>query len=234
MASYDSGECFDSPGLFYDMPVVLTVTTMKQIKLGLSSMNASDRVDFGTSVKTAMTGNANFTTPNPALATLGSNVTDLAAKIAARQNAVDAAKQATEALHASMGTFDLTLTQLAAYVENVTAGDVVKILSSGFAVRNQPTPTTELGQVINLQVGANGYPGVLKARWDPLTGAKLYDAQITTTPDVESSWRSIKPCPAANTDIEDLVSGTRVSVRVRGVVRKLAGPFSSAISCIVP
>ena len=207
---------------------------MKKIKLGLNKKTGPDRVTQGNAIKTAMTGNANFTTPNPTLAAVGTATTNVQTKLTAREAAIEAAKLATEDLHAATEAYDAIMTQLAAYAENITGGDPVKLLSGGFEVRKSPTPIGELGRVENLKVFGNGFPAQLKARWDPLRGAKSYEVQVTSTPDLEASWKAVIPSPASNTAIEGLTSGTRVHVRVRGVARKKTGPFSSAIDCIVP
>ena len=207
---------------------------MKKIRLGLSTKTPQELIDQGNQIKTGMTGNPNFTTPSPTLVVFGGTITDLSAKLSARQLAVDAAKQATEALHAAVAAYDGSVTALGTYAETITGGDAVKLASANFELRGSPVPVTELGQVQNLRLSVNGFPGKLKARWDALHGAKVYDVQVTATPDTEASWRSIVPSPASNTTVDGLVSGARTYVRVRGVAKRITGPFSNAVGCIVP
>jgi hypothetical protein len=48
---------------------------MAKVKLGLRELTPDERVDLANTIKTAMTGNANFTTPNPTLAAYGTLIT---------------------------------------------------------------------------------------------------------------------------------------------------------------
>ena len=56
---------------------------MAKVKLGLSRLNPDEVVALANTIKTAMTGNANFTTPNPTLTALGTLITTAQTKIAA-------------------------------------------------------------------------------------------------------------------------------------------------------
>jgi hypothetical protein len=207
---------------------------MKKIKLGLSHKTVDEKVAQGTAIKTAMTGNANFSTPNPSLATVGTKTTALQAAKVARDNAIEAAKAATEALHAAEADYDATITQLAAYAENITAGDPVKLESGGFELRSNATSVTDLDQVHDLRVVTNGVPGRFEVRWDNVHGAKMYEVQITATPADESSWETAKISAPTRLRIEDLPSGTRQYTRVRAVAKQLTGPWSSTVDKIVP
>jgi len=207
---------------------------MKKIKLGLHEKTVDERVAQGNAIKTAMTGNANFTTPNPPLTAVGTSVTDLQAAKIARDNAIEAAKAATETLHTKTKAYDSTITQLAAYAENITAGDPVKLEGAGFELRANATAVNELGQVHDLRVITNGVPGRFDLRWDQLTGAKMYEVQITATPATESSWQTVKISAPTKLRIEELASGTRQYVRVRGVTKQFAGQWSNPVDKIVP
>jgi hypothetical protein len=48
---------------------------MSKVKLGLQKLTRDQKLDQANTIKTAMTGNANFTTPNPTLAAYGTFVT---------------------------------------------------------------------------------------------------------------------------------------------------------------
>jgi hypothetical protein len=207
---------------------------MKKIKLGLASKSVDEKVAQGNAIKTAMTGNANFNTPLPDMATFGTKITELQAAKIARDNAIEAAKAATETLHLKEKAYDTTITQLAAYAENVTAGDPVKLESGGFELRANATAVTELGQVHDLRVITNGVPGRFDLRWDALHGAKMYEVQITATPADDASWDTEKISAPTKLRIEGLTSGTRQYVRVRGVAKQFAGQWSSTVDKIVP
>jgi len=48
---------------------------MAKVKLGLKELSPDQKVDLANTIKTPMTGNANFTTPNPTLAAYGTLIT---------------------------------------------------------------------------------------------------------------------------------------------------------------
>jgi len=48
---------------------------MAKVKLELQKLSPDQKIDLANTIKTAMTGNANFTTPNPPLATIGTLIT---------------------------------------------------------------------------------------------------------------------------------------------------------------
>src|SRR3954470_17759434 len=116
---YDSPGVRYDAGFRYDSPDEPSKVKMKAVKLGLSEKSWVELASQGVSIKAAMTGNANFSSPNPTLAVFSGKITDLQAAITARDNAVEAAKAATEALHAAAAAYKVSITQLAAYAENV-------------------------------------------------------------------------------------------------------------------
>jgi hypothetical protein len=48
---------------------------MAKVKLGLRDLSPSEKLDLANTIKTAMTGNGNFPTPNPTLAAYGTLIT---------------------------------------------------------------------------------------------------------------------------------------------------------------
>ena len=70
IASYDSGLLYDDPS-----SPQLNRRRMAKVKLGLKELSPDQKVDLANTIKTAMTGNANFTTPNPPLATIATLIT---------------------------------------------------------------------------------------------------------------------------------------------------------------
>jgi hypothetical protein len=70
---------YDTPGLFYDSGALYddasasqpTRKRMAKVRVGLRGLSREQIADKIDTVKTAMTGNADFPTPNPPLATIG-------------------------------------------------------------------------------------------------------------------------------------------------------------------
>jgi hypothetical protein len=207
---------------------------MQYVKLELSKKTVDEKVAQGNAIKTGMTGNANFPSPSLSLTAFGTTINTLAAKKIARDKAIEAAMAATVDLHAAEQAYDLSVSQLAAYAEGAVGGDALKLEGAGFTLRKTPELIIGLDMVDDLKVTSNSYNGVLFARWKPLRGAKSYEVQICADPVVETNWRSIKPSPASKTEIDDLTSGVRIWVRVRGVAKKLVSPWSQPAGKVVP
>jgi len=107
---------------------------MADVKVGLRSLTIPQKIAKATSIVEQMTGNPNFTTPNPALA----DVTTKTTTLETAQSAADAIRQASKAqtvlLSLTEDELDALLDQLGSYVDNIAAGDEQIILSSGYDV----------------------------------------------------------------------------------------------------
>src|SRR5207344_2040219 len=95
--------------------------------------------------------------------------------------------------------------------------------TGGFELRADTVNVTSLGQVENLKVITNGFPGRIIGDWDPLHGAKSYEVQLSVEPVTETSWQTVRVATGSKTKFDDLPSGTRRSMRVRGVLKTLTG-----------
>lgn len=80
-------------GLFMDDAGSQPKTSrMAKVKLQLDSLDPDGLAGKADAIKTALTGNANYTTPNPSLATLGTDIATAKAKIITQKNAQETAK----------------------------------------------------------------------------------------------------------------------------------------------
>jgi hypothetical protein len=126
------------------------------------------------------------------------------------------------------------LTQEAAYVQDVTGGDAVKIATTNMPIRRPNTPIGPLGQVLALVVQAGANAGELKASWKKLRGAVSYEVQVSADPFTAATWRGVAPSAKVRTVIEGLTSGAKTWVRVRGIGSDDPGPWSDPATMIVP
>jgi hypothetical protein len=207
---------------------------MKYVALTLGNLSVAEKLAQGNAIRNGMTDNPSFTTPNPTLATFDTAIANLAAKQAARDQIIEAAKAATLDLHAAEHAYDLCVTQIATYAEGVVLGDQQKLESAGFTVRKTPEPIVSLEMVTDLKVTSNSYNGVLFAKWKPVRGARTYEIQLCPDPVTQTGWRSIKPSTSSRAEIDGLTPGARIWVQVRAVAKKLVGPWSQPASKIVP
>jgi hypothetical protein len=234
---------YDTPGLLYDSGVFYDATSapqpgnkrMAKVKLGLNGLNPDATVALANTVKTAMTGNANFTTPNPTLTAFGTLITTASTKIAAYNSALAATATAMADRDAALAALRVGFTQLGDYVQNVTAGDKVKIESAGIPVRATQAPVT-VTQVMDLALTAGDNPGTVDGIWTPMPGARSYEVQVTTSdPNVEANWSFKKSSSKSSVTVEGLTSGSKAWVRVRAIGgNDNAGPYSDPATKVVP
>jgi hypothetical protein len=207
---------------------------MDKVKLNLRSLSPEELAGLANNIVTAMTGNANFPTPNPTLASVGGLIDALQIKIAAQTAAASAAKLATSERKTAEDALGDALRQLAAYVENASGGDQVKIESAGMQVRSGSGSIGELAQVSNLSVSEGDDDGELDAQWDRVYGAKSYEVQTSADPNVAGSWVLKMTATKSRCSISGLTSGNRVWVRVRGMGAAGPGPWSDPAGKVVP
>ena len=207
---------------------------MAKVKLGLGNLNPQEVSELANTIVTMMTGNANFPTPNPPLASVTSARTTANTSIAA----YDTGKATAETLRVTrdddVGTLKGLLTQLAAYVENASNGDAAKIESAGMSVRADSTvPVGPMPQVMDLVLTAGDFDGTLDAMWHPVRGVTSYELQ--TSPDPPSSWTAKMASGKSSATIEGLTSATKLWVRVRAMgADNKPGPWSDPATKVVP
>lgn len=204
-------------------------------KLELKKQSDSQLLVSSTAIKNAMTTNAaEFPSSAAKVTLLGTKVTSFSAAI---QAVVDA-KAALEALVAARNNVRVeiedVLRLLAGDVEEVAQGDVEIIHDAAMQASNEPTPVV-LGQVTDLQVTQSANVGELKARWKPEPGALVYQVQISTDAGAPVNWIDKDMPGAAKCSLNhDLVSASKVWIRVRARASKVVGPWSDAVQKTVP
>jgi hypothetical protein len=237
MPRYDDPAVFyDAPGIYYDAAVVSPERKrMAKVRTNASKMSLSQLQAAVGNVITKMTGNANFATPNPPLATMSSLLADSQTKAAAYVAAVNAAEQVmTERDLARKALVD-AFEQLAAYVQNQSGGDEVIILSSGYDVRGTATPVGPVAQVLNVAVTEGDGEGMLDVQWDPTKGAMSYEVALTTGADpATATYTQVALPTGSKTTLTGLTSGTRVWIKVRAIGSEGPGPWSDPATKIVP
>jgi len=208
---------------------------MAKINLKLNRLKPQEVVQLGGSINTAMTGNANFTTPNPPLATL-------AAAVAAAQTGINN-YEATAALlkerlierNAAIDALKGLIRQEAAYVVNVSAGDAVKITSAGMTVALSSNGVKHMPQVQDLAATSGANDGEVDLRWKRVRNAHCYEIQISASPITATSWGSSVTCTRASYQMQGLTSGARLWFRVRAIGgRSTPGAWSDPATKTVP
>jgi len=217
------GSTYDSLFAYYDLPEVsaLVREIMKTV-LNIEGFTPSEVVSKGQSIHDSMDGNANFTTPNPALAGVQTHIDTANDKIAAADTKVAAAREAVAARRAAVEGLIVLLRQLAAYVENQSAGDEDKILSAGFSVRavnNGSTPNASEAIITILSLTATINPGELRLRIKPFSHALYYEAFTSMTPENAESWELHATESRSTVMLTGFTPGSKPYVKVRAKLR---------------
>lgn len=237
MPFYDSpGLTYDSGALYDDLSTLpqLGKKIMAKVKFSLKDVPDTEAIQTCTNIKTALTGNASFTTPVPSLTTFGTAITTAQNKLTAALNAQATAKQATADKETAMLALVALANQLVAYVDLTAAGDASKILSAGLAVRSAKTPQAVPGQVANLSVTAGDNEGSLDVHWDPLGNAKSYEVQKSVDPFTSTSFVTADTVTKSSVTLAGFTSGARIWVRVRAINSAGKGAWSDPAVKVVP
>ena len=148
MANYDSpGLTYDS-GVFYDAVSLPQPTRKKmaKVKLNLDRLSITDLIQRGVDIKTAMTGNANFTSPIPSLTNIGTLITALTTNNNTYESGQLTQKTNLTNRDNAAAALVAGLTQLGGWVEAASAGDeAVQICSS---LPNERTANFDCGSFL--------------------------------------------------------------------------------------
>lgn len=207
---------------------------MAQVKLNLRDLTIPQKVQKARQIVTAMTGNANFTTPDPALAAITTATDGLEAKYNEAQAARDAAKARTDLQDAAARTLDQLLASEGSYVQNKSGGDAVKIQSAGMDVRDAGSPVGELPAPGDINATEGDHDGEIDLHWNRAKGAKSYVVQRTTTPTDAGSWGNPAVATKSKITIAGLTTGTKYYFRVAGIGAAGQGGWSELASKVAP
>ena len=207
---------------------------MSQVKLSLQNLTIPAKVLKGRQIVTAMTGNANFTTPDPALTAVTTALNDLESAYNTAQAVRDVAKTKTDLQDIADRLVDTILASEASYVQNKTEGDAVKIQSAGMDVRNPSDPIGNLPAPGNISATEGDLDGEIDAHWNRVKGAKSYVVQRTTTPTDAASWGNPAISTKSKITLTGLVTGTKYYLRVAAIGAAGQGAWSELASKVAP
>jgi hypothetical protein len=210
------------------------VQTIKNIKimkavvaLGLGRLSISKKIEKARFIVASMTGNANFTTPNPSLATITAYVNALEAACIAAQGG---RAHDTANMYAKEVVLDLSLKSLGAYVEGIANATPLiaasTILSAGMNVKAKG------GKVAHdFGVKVTGNAGEVKlVHLSVKRGSQEF--QMTTDPGTEASWARIYCGTRASFVKTGLTSGTRYYFRATAIDKNGQRPWSAVMNMI--
>jgi len=235
MAFFDQGLAYESGARYDELIANERKYHMKtKVALGLGYLNALNTVLLGQNIQTNLNGNLTFTTPNPPLADLVTALAATTARINAVTNAQTALDQALTERDTELEVLRAILTNLGAYVQNVSGGDEALIISAGMPTKSGREPIF-VGQVENLRLTASNESGEVFADWKRVVGRSIYKVQISLDTGAPVNWAPKLDTTKTKCSLNhDLVSGTKVWVRVKAIGPNNEGPWSDVAWKTVP
>ncbi|MCB1232333.1 MAG: fibronectin type III domain-containing protein [Verrucomicrobiae bacterium] len=206
---------------------------MAQVKLNLDRLNREQLAALAQQIHDAMDGNANYATPNPALATVLTDITALETGLDQLEAARQTAKEKTVEVDELAGTVRTQLTALAAYVQNASGGDEQKILSAGMQVKDTGAPV-QMTPVTGLESSPGDDSGEVDLTWDPVRGASSYEIQTSPDPITADSWGHGGISTKSKLTLTGLPTGDRCWFRVRAIGANGNGAWSDPATKVVP
>jgi len=190
---------------------------MPRIKLNLRNLSVPDKVQKGRQIVTAMTNNANFSNPHPALSEVIAALASLEQNYALAQAAKADVKAKASTQDDAEGKVDQILAQLAAYVESIAGNDEKIITSAGLATKASRSAPTWLSPPQGLSATAGDHEGMIELAWKKVPNARSYTIQISPDPPTPESWTHASIATASAQTIEKLASGKRFWFRVAAI-----------------
>lgn len=198
----------------------------QKVLINFSHYSDSGLAAHAQSIVTAMTGNANFTTPTPALTDLATAITALNT---AMTNASTGGPTTVEIKNQKRKLLEVVLRHLALYVEAECASDVAKMLSSGYKVSKEPEPVGPLPKPTGFRVQSPG-KGEIKLGLDRLQGANSYQFEFKES--TATDW-SRKISSKTRLLLTALPSGKEYFFRVLPIGTSEVREYSDEISSFV-
>jgi hypothetical protein len=222
--------------IFYDGYELLlpSIGQMKKIKLNFQQLKRTGTIQLARNVKTALTTNPNVPTPNPTPTVLGTKADAVEEAVNDHEAAKDEVNAKRAARDAALLELEAALRTEAQTVELACGGDLTKLSTTGFDLRDDPSPVGTPEQVQNLTVKASDNEGALKASWKKVRGANSYEIETSPDPITLTSWVRKDIVTKTRVEVNSFTSGQKIWVRVRAIGAEGDGPWSALAVKIVP
>jgi len=187
-----------------------------KVSIDFSTHNYSDKelAVQGQTVSDNLTDNPTFPTLKDAAAAIKAASDILNGYLASMATGN---KQLTAEKNVARTTLENLLSTTALKVQDISGGDEVKILSSGFEINRKPAPVGVLDQVMNVQVKLGITSGSLDITWDVVNHAYSYEIRFTKNPKTDASVYTSVTSTKHKVTLENLTPGQTYIVQVAGV-----------------
>jgi len=203
-----------------------------KVRIDFSKQKDSEISDFATGIVTRMTGNANFVTPLPTLASITTIITNFDK---ARDKAASGSPADTSAKNVLRDSLEFNLASLGLYVQLTSNGDATKMLSSGFQLHKQPASTGDLPAPALFKVTVdNDAPGKATLEQSVQEGVEYYLwlYHQDPMPANEDDW-NYQISKSHKIDVNGLTSGTKYWFKGAGVSSTGNATYSNPASRFV-
>ena len=207
---------------------------MPRIKLNLRTLSVPDKVAKGRQIVSAMTNNANFSNPHPALSDVTASLATLEQTHTSLQTAKASVKAKATALDDAEAKASEILTQLAAYVESIAGSDETIITSAGLETKIPRSAPSVLSPPHGLSTTVSDHDKEIDLTWKKVANAKSYTIQFSPDPPTPESWAHATITTASFATIDNLTSGKRYWFRVAAVGAMGQSGWSEPATKIAP
>ena len=202
---------------------------MNKLNTGFSKLSDNDFDNKAQAIVAALTGNANFPTTTPPLATITTSITAYQAALALPPGQPRDAQVA-----ATRATLSTQLEQLARGLELVSGATDAMLATSGFDMRKVPSlsgePVTAPG---NLRLKQTGVSGVVQVMCDAVPRAQAYELQHTLDPNAGPWTDGGTFASTRGIGITGLTRGKDYWARIRAVGPDGPGAWSDPATILV-
>lgn len=202
--------------------IIVQNKIMYRIKIAFRTMTVAKILLIGRSIVTALTGNADFTTPDPSLTDVTKALDNLET---AQENAINGGVNETAIRDSRLETAVNLLTILGWYVQWQAKGDKLKILSAGFEVIATNTVPLEMVKVQGVKAKRGALKGTIDVSWKPVKGSRTYLVEMTTDVNTDTWTKAGEPTKTKLT-VAALTPGTNYWFRISAIGTLGAGPES--------
>ncbi len=189
---------------------------MSKINLDFSSNQYPDaglKVK-GSTIAGNLAGNTYFETLAPYVVTIREKVTtfdEFLAKMA------DGNKKVTAEKNVARANLVDVLSETGRMVQNISKGDEVILLSSGYDLKRKPVYVEILDQPVNVMVRPGKISGTLDISWDVVDHARSYEVRYTRIPKTDDSVYEKLTTPKHKMILDNLISGQQYVLQIAGV-----------------
>lgn len=209
---------------------------MATVKLDLDDKTDQEVIDFGKTIVTSMTGNANFVSPEPKLNDLTTELNATQTKL----NDVDLKKAqwqaAVSAKDAAIVLVKQMITSEGAYIQNISNGNETIIKSAGVQVKSDGSPRALPEKITDVKLTQGDDDGEVDIMWHSLKRmVNTYSIRYTygniDTPD----WNNAPQSPTKSKyTLTGLTSGNKIWIEVAGNNAAGKGGWSDTAVIYVP